>query len=133
MIVYIFQPYLISVVVSKSQSRVRLHNEIGPVEVCVGERPSKLACWKKWKKDLSGVYIIDGFVYRGSRAFGKVVVGLKELMKKGYQSDINGIDVKVIDSRTNGNGHEIEVKGRDIEELQFLNCTDQAKRKIRML
>ena len=75
----------------------------------------------------------NGFVYRGSRAFGKVVVGLKELMKKGYQSDINGIDVKVIDSRTNGNGHEIEVKGRDIEELQFLNCTDQAKRKIRML
>ena len=65
---------------------------------------------KKWGKDVNGVNIIDGFVYRGNRVFGKVVEEFKELMKKGYQSDINGIDVKVLDSRMNGNGNEIDIE-----------------------
>ena len=65
---------------------------------------------KTWGKEESGVHIVDGFTFRGKKAFEKVIENFKDLFKKGVQSEINDFDFKVLDSRPNGAALEIEIE-----------------------
>ena len=51
---------------------------------------------KQWGKDDEGEFIIDGYSYKGKRAFGKTLEGLKTTMKKAVTSEINKIKFKVL-------------------------------------
>ena len=51
-----------------------------------------------------------GFAYRGKQVFSKVITGFKELMKKGVNKELNGIKVKVLDTRQKGAELEIEIE-----------------------
>ena len=62
---------------------------------------------RRWE---NGENITDGYVYRGKRSFDKVLKGLKENLVKGFQRNIDGIDLKVLDSRKKGVELEIEVE-----------------------
>ena len=63
----------------------------------------------KWGKTLDGEYVIDGYTFRGKRAFRKVVEGLKETFVKGFKRTINGVDFRILDTRIKGVELEIEV------------------------
>ena len=66
---------------------------------------------KIWENgQVEGEDIVDGYVFRGKRTFEKVVESFKETMVKNYQHSINGIEIKVLDSRKKG----IEIE-KDIE------------------
>ena len=65
---------------------------------------------KKWGKDEGGEHITHGYSLRGKHVFKKAVEGLKENMKKGVTNNVNGIEFKVLDTRMNGVGLEIEVE-----------------------
>ena len=65
---------------------------------------------KQWGKDLEGEFIIDGYSYKGKRAFGKALEGLKTLMKKGVNGEINKTKFKVLDNRKNRAGIDIEIE-----------------------
>ena len=54
---------------------------------------------KIWGKEEGGEYIIDGYTFRGKRAFGKAQEGLKEYMRKGVVRDVNEVKIKVLDAR----------------------------------
>ena len=47
---------------------------------------------KNGGKDEEGVYITDGYSFRGKRAFGEAMLGLKEMMKKGINGKVNITD-----------------------------------------
>ena len=68
---------------------------------------------KKWGKKEGGEFIVDGFTFKGKRSFNIVIENFKESMKKGIQRDINGIKFKVLDTRTQGTGLEIDVEMED--------------------
>ena len=65
---------------------------------------------KVWGKDVGGEYITDGYAFRGKRSFGKVVIGLKEHMKKGVENETGNVKYKALDVRKNGAGLEIDVE-----------------------
>ena len=69
---------------------------------------------KKWGKTEDGEYIIDGFTFRGKKPFAKVVVGLRELFKKGIEREIDEYEdiskVKALDVREKGNGLEMDIE-----------------------
>ena len=65
---------------------------------------------KKCGKDVDGVYIIDGYTYKGKRAFLKAVDGFKKVMKKGFIGEFNIIQIKVLDTRTHGAELAIEIE-----------------------
>ena len=67
----------------------------------------------KWGKTIDGEYIIDGYTFKGKQAFKKAKVGLGELLKKGKQSDVNGTQYRVLDTRIKGEGLEIEMEITD--------------------
>ena len=62
---------------------------------------------RRWE---NGENITDGYVFRGKRPFDKVLKGLKEHLIKGYHRNINGMELKVLDSRKKGVELEIEVE-----------------------
>ena len=39
---------------------------------------------KKWGKDVDGVYIIDGYSYKGKKVFLKALKGFKDMFNKGF-------------------------------------------------
>ena len=85
---------------------------------------SSLYKLKKWGKDVDGVYTIDGYTYKGKRAFLKALEGLKKLMKKGYIGNFNGIQIKVLDTRKSGFELAIDIeceqsKNREIAVLKL--------------
>ena len=64
----------------------------------------------KWGKHEDGVYITDGYTFKGKRPLQKVIKELKDLVKKGHKSEVNGVEFKVLDTRIKGSGHEIEIE-----------------------
>ena len=83
---------------------------------------------KKWGKTEDGEYIIDGFTFRGKKPFAKVVVGLRELFKKGIEREIDEYEdiskVKALDVREKGNGLEMDIEitekdGRGVAVLKL--------------
>ena len=77
---------------------------------------------KKWGGNEGGEYITDGYVVRGKCIFNKALEGLKEILKKGFDRDINGIKYKALDIRKKGAGLEmdIEVFDKDIRGVAIL-------------
>ena len=57
-----------------------------------------------------GKGIADGYVFRGKRLFGKAVEGLRKVMIKGSEGEINGINFKSLDTRKIGTEMTIDVK-----------------------
>ena len=68
---------------------------------------------KKWGKEDAGEFIVDGFTFKGKHVFKRAKDGLVELMKKGVQSEVEGNKFKVLDTRSKGNGLEIDVETSD--------------------
>ena len=72
---------------------------------------------KIWENgQVNGENIVDGYVFRGKRTFEKVVIGLKETLMKNYQNNINGTEMKVLDSRKKGIEIEKEIQVIDGNE-----------------
>ena len=46
---------------------------------------------KKWGKYEDGLYVIDGYTFRGKQSFLKVIEGFKQLMKKGKENSLDEI------------------------------------------
>ena len=65
---------------------------------------------KKWGKDVDGVYIIDGYSYKGKKVFLNALEGFKDMFKKGFIGEMNGIKIKVLDTRINGAELAIEIE-----------------------
>ena len=85
---------------SKSKNKYVMDSEI-----------SSLFKEKIWENgQVEGETIVDGYAFRGKRTYEKVVESFKETMVKNYQHSINGIEIKVLDSRKKG----IEIE-KDIE------------------
>ena len=84
---------------------VRKRKSLGKSQVCPTEYKEKI-----WGKEEGGEFIIDGYVFRGKKAFSKAVEGLRELMKKGVNKDVNQVKIKVLDVRKNGAGTDIEIE-----------------------
>ena len=55
-------------------------------------------------------YIVDGYSFKGKKSFQKALDGLKDLMKKGAVGEVNEIKFKVLDTRTNGAGLDVEIE-----------------------
>ena len=53
---------------------------------------------------------IDGYVFKGRRAFGKVCEGLKSIMQKGIEKEVEKVKFKALDSKIQGAGLEIIVE-----------------------
>ena len=53
---------------------------------------------------------IDGYTFKGKRQFSKALLGLKSLMKKGQQNEINNVKFKALDRKIQGAGLEIDVE-----------------------
>ena len=83
---------------------------------------SSLYKFKKWGKDIDGEFIIDGYSYKGKRAFLKPLEGFKKMMKKGFIGDVNDVKIKVLDSRKIGAELAIEIE-----------CEENNKRGIAVL
>ena len=71
---------------------------------------------KIWGKKEGGENIVDGYTFKGKNVLKKAKEGLDELLKKGLQSDVNGIKFKVMDRKIKGSGLEIDVKIEDRSE-----------------
>ena len=84
---------------------------------------------KIWGKDEGGEHIIDGYTFRGKRAFGKAQEGLKEYMRKGVVRDVNEVKIKVLDARENGAGIDIEIEMTETMPgaLLYLNCMSRIR------
>ena len=65
---------------------------------------------EKWGKKEEGVFITDGYSFKGKKAFLKALEGLKIMMTKGLVEEINGIKIKVLDRRINGAGLDVEIE-----------------------
>ena len=59
---------------------------------------------KKWGKEDGGKFIIDGYTFKGKQAFKKAKEGLADFLKKGLQSEVEGLKFKVLDTRIKGAG-----------------------------
>ena len=68
---------------------------------------------KTWGNEDEGEYITDGYSLRGKRAFNKALEGLRKMMKKGVTAEVNGIEFKVLDTRKNGGGLDVEIELAD--------------------
>ena len=64
---------------------------------------------KKWGKKEGGENIVDGYTFKGKNVLKNAKEGLDELLKKGLQSEVNGIKFKVLDRQMKGSGLEIDV------------------------
>ena len=62
---------------------------------------------KIWNRDDGQ---IDGYVFKGKRAFGPALEGLKNIMQKGKSKEIENVTFKVLDSKPRGSGLEIIVQ-----------------------
>ena len=68
---------------------------------------------KTWENEDEGEYKTDGYSLRGKRAFNKALEGLRKMMKKGVTAEVNGIEFKVLDTRKNGGGLDVEIELAD--------------------
>ena len=62
---------------------------------------------KLWTRDDGQ---IDGYSFRGKRSFGKALEGLKSIMVKGEQKEIEDVKYKALDKRIQGAGLEIIIE-----------------------
>ena len=62
---------------------------------------------KLWTRDDGQ---IDGYTFRGKRSFGKALEGLKSIMVKGEQKQMENVKYKALDARIQGFGLEIIVE-----------------------
>ena len=86
---------------------------------------------KIWGKTVDGEYVIDGFVFRGKKYFGKVVESLREALKRGHKNAVNGVEFRVLDTREKGVEWEIEVEMVENKKkgLAMLKLYETNKRK----
>ena len=68
---------------------------------------------KRWGKEEGGENITDGFSFTGKKVFGKATEGLKGMLIKGIEKNINGIKFKVLDARKRGAGLETDIQVSD--------------------
>ena len=112
---------------------VRKRKSLGKSQVCPTEYKEKI-----WGKEEGGEFIIDGYVFRGKKAFSKAVEGLRELMKKGVNKDVNQVKIKVLDVRKNGAGTDIEIEmvennARGISLLKLYGPSSKKKESVVMV
>ena len=55
---------------------------------------------------------IDGYSFKGKRTFGKALEGLKSILVKGEQKEIQNVTYKALDTRIEGSGLVIDVEVR---------------------
>ena len=72
-----------------------------------------------WGKNIDGVYVIDGFKFKGKQSFRKAKEDLEKQLVKGAKGEINGAEFIVLDARLKG--IEIEVDIQIIEKKQNRN------------
>ena len=70
--------------------------------------PSSIFSEKQWNSYDNGENVTNGYVFRGKKAFEKVVNALKERLVKGTLLKLNEVTLKVLDSRKKGVELEIE-------------------------
>ena len=63
-----------------------------------------------WGKKDEGEDVIDGYSFKGKRAFLKALEGLRNMIKRGFVEEINGIKIKVLDRRINGAGLDVVIE-----------------------
>ena len=63
---------------------------------------------KQWNSYDNGENVTNGYVFRGKKAFEKVVNAVKERLVKGTSLKLNDVTPKVLDSRKKGVELEIE-------------------------
>ena len=93
---------------------------------------------KNWGKDQNGEYTIDGYTFKGKRAFRKALEGLKAKLTKGVVDEVNGIQIKVLDSRKNGTAQDIEIEcvknsNRGIAVLKLYGPSSKKKQNVVMV
>ena len=76
---------------------------------------------------------IDGYSFRGKRSFGKALEGLKSIMVKGEQKEIEGVKYTAKDKRIQGPGLEIIIevqanKSRGVAILKVYGPKDDIKK-----
>ena len=57
---------------------------------------------KKWGKTEDGEYLVDGYTFKGKRTLNKVLVEMKNTLKKGVENQIGNIKFKAQDVRKSG-------------------------------
>ena len=89
-----------------------------------------------WGKKVDGVFIIDGYKFRGREPFKRAKEGLQNLMVRGSQGEVGGLEYKVLDTRDKGVEREIDVqvsenakKGVDNRGVAVLKLYGPNKRK----
>ena len=63
-----------------------------------------------WTKDDGR---IDGYSFKGKRIFGKALMGLRGVMKRGVTNEIEGVKYIALDNKLQGAGYEIDVQITD--------------------
>ena len=63
-----------------------------------------------WGKKVEGEYVIDGYKFKGRQPFKNTKEKLEGFLKRGLQSEINGFNFKVLDTRIKGVELEIEIQ-----------------------
>ena len=63
-----------------------------------------------WGKKVDGVFIIDGYKFRGREPFKRAKEGLQNMMIRGSQGEVGGLEYKVLDTRDKGVEREIDVQ-----------------------
>lgn len=54
--------------------------------------------------------LIDGYVFKGKRSFGPALIGLKNIMQKGEDEEIENVKFKALDFQPRGSGLEFTVE-----------------------
>ena len=89
------------------------------MSIIIDKGPYKI---KKWGKEVDGEYIVDGYSYKGRKPLLKALKGFKDMTIKGFIGDINGVQIKVLDSRIIGAELAIDIE-----------CTENKSRGIAVL
>ena len=86
---------------------------------------------KIWGKESGKEYLIDGYVFRGKRLFGKAVTGLQRIMTKGSHGKINGYEYTSLDTRIVGTelSIDVEIKNEKQRGNAILKLYDTNKKK----
>lgn len=81
---------------------------------------------------------IEGYVFKGKTVFGKALEGLRGIMKKGINNEIEAVKFKPLDSKIQGVGLEIDVevthnKNRGVAILKIYGPKEMLKQQILLL
>ena len=63
-----------------------------------------------WGKNIDGVYVIDGFKFKGKQSFRKAKEDLEKQLVKGAKGEINGAEFIVLDARLKGIEIEADIQ-----------------------